>query len=86
MCITSLILYLALVASTDAKDADDFLKTLEKEKRDVLVPYAQKKIEIEIAKKQSSWTPKIRGLLRLVLVRFKTRLEARYEDLNVQNT
>ena len=54
MCITSLILYLALVASTDAREADDFLKTLEKEKRDVLVPYAQKKIETEIAKKQSS--------------------------------
>ena len=54
MCITSLILYLALVANIDAKDADDFLKTLEKEKRDVLVPYAQKKIETEIAKKQSS--------------------------------
>ena len=54
MCITSLILYLALVASTDAREADDFLKTLEKEKRDVSVPYAQKKIETEIAKKQSS--------------------------------
>ena len=54
MFITSLILYLALIASTDARDADEFLKTLEKEKRDVLVPYTQKKIETEIAKKQSS--------------------------------
>ena len=54
MCITSLILYLALVANIDAKDADDFLKTLEKEKRDVLIPCTQKKIETEIAKKQSS--------------------------------
>ena len=54
MSITSLILYLALIVSTDAKDADEFLKALEKEKRDVLVPYTQKKIEAEIAKKQSS--------------------------------
>ena len=54
ICITSLILYLALIASINAKDADEFLKTLEKEKRDVLVPYTQKKIETEIAKKQSS--------------------------------
>jgi len=53
MSITSLILYLALVASTDAREGEEFLKTLEKEKRDVLVPYAQKKIETEIAKKQS---------------------------------
>ena len=54
MSITSLILYLALIVSTDAKDADEFLKALEKEKRDVLVPYTQKKIEAEIAKKHSS--------------------------------
>ena len=52
--ITSLILYVALVATTDAQDADQFLKALENEKRDVLVPYAKKKIETEIAKKQSS--------------------------------
>ena len=52
--ITSLILYVALVATTDAQDADQFLKALENEKRDVLVPYAKKKIEAEIAKKQSS--------------------------------
>ena len=50
----SLLGYAALVASTDVKEADQFLKALENEKRDVMVPYAKKKIENEIAKKQIS--------------------------------
>ena len=51
----SLLGYAALVASTDVKEADQFLKALENEKRDVMVPYAKKKIENEIAKKQIPW-------------------------------